>query len=283
MIAGPGVFQRKVTMEISHAIILAIVQGLTEFLPISSTAHLIMVPILSKWPDQGLSFDIALNTGTWLAVLIYFRGDLLNLFNGFLRTIKERGIKANPNHDVALAWMVLVGTIPIGLIGFLAHDIVAHQLRTLQVIAWSSIVWGVVLWIADKNPGRTEVAGLKWPTAIFVGLAQALALVPGTSRSGITMTAGLFSGLSRTAAARYSFLLATVVGALAAGLEGFKMLKHGLDTPLTPLVVGFIVTFITAYLAIHYFLKIISRHSMKGFVAYRVALGLILLVYAYWV
>ncbi len=268
-------------MELSHAIILAIIQGITEFLPISSTAHLILVPILSKWPDQGLSFDIALNTGTWLAVVIYFRGDLSNLFKGFLKTIKDREIKANPNHDGALAWMVLAGTIPIGLIGFLAHDIVAHQLRTLQVVAWSSIFWGVILWIADKRPGDTEVRGLRWPTAVFVGFAQAIALVPGTSRSGITMTAGLFSGLSRTAAARFSFLLATVVGALAAGLEGVKMIKHGLDTPLLPLTAAFIVTFITAYLAIHYFLKIISRHSMRGFVIYRVVLGIVLLVYAY--
>lgn len=268
-------------MELSHAFILAVIQGLTEFLPISSTAHLILVPVLSKWPDQGLSFDIALNTATWLAVVIYFRKDIASLTRGFFRTLSERNLGHEDNHEGTLAWMVLLGTIPIGAIGFLAHDIVAHQLRTLQVIGLSSIIWGLVLFAADRKPGRTDIRKIGWPAAIIVGAAQALALIPGTSRSGITITAGLFTGLSRTASARYSFLLATVVGALAGGLEGLKMLKHGIDVPMAALLTGFAVTFITAYVAIHYFLKIISRYSMTPFVVYRVLLGIVLLGYAW--
>lgn len=266
-------------MELSHAVILAIVQGLTEFLPISSTAHLILIPYLVNWPDQGLSFDIALNTATWLAVVIYFRRDIVNLTIGFFRTLRERTF--SHNHDGQLAWMILAGTIPIGLIGLLAHDIVAHQLRIIQVIAWSSIIWGFVLWIADRRPGEIGVPAIGWRIAMAVGLAQAIALIPGTSRSGITITAGLFMGLSRVAAARFSFLLAAIVGGLAGGLEGVKMAKHGLDAPWPAISLGFAVTFMTSYLAIHYFLKLISRSSMTPFVVYRILLGAMLLGFAY--
>lgn len=266
-------------MGIFQALVLAIVQGVTEFLPISSTAHLILVPYLTSWPDQGLAFDVALNTATWLAVVIYFRGDIAALMRGFVRSILERSVAHN--HDGALAWMTLVATIPVGLAGLLAHDIVAYRLRTLEVIGLSSILWGLVLWLADRRPGTMDVARIRWPEAIFVGLAQAIALIPGTSRSGITMTAGLFAGLSRTAAARYSFLLAIVVGALAGGKEGVDMVKAGMNTPWAAVIVGGVVAFISAYLAIHYFLKFISRASMTPFVVYRVLLGVLLLVYAF--
>lgn len=266
-------------MELTQALLLALIQGITEFLPISSTAHLILVPLLTDWPDQGLSFDVALNTATWLAVVIYFRKDILTLTKGFLLTIKERSLKGN--HDGALAWMVLVATIPVGLGGILAHDLVAHDLRTLEVIGWSSIIWGVVLWLADRRPGKTEITAVGWKAAIGVGIAQAIALIPGTSRSGITMTAGLFFGLSRTSAARFSFLLAIIVGALAGGKEGIDMAEAGMDTPWLAVIVGGAAAFISAYLAIHYFLKIISRSSMVPFVVYRVLLGAVILAYAY--
>lgn len=266
-------------MDLVQAVVLALVQGITEFLPISSTAHLILVPLLTGWPDQGLAFDVALNTATWLAVVIYFRGDLVNIISGFLRSLRERSL--NGNHDGALAWMALIGTIPVALGGLLAHDLVAGELRTFEVIGWSSIVWGVVLWAADRRPGRTEVGSMGFKAAMFIGLAQALALIPGTSRSGITMTAGLFAGLSRTAAARFSFLLAVVVGALAGANEGLGMVEARTATPWGAVMAGGAVAFVSAYLAIHYFLKIISATSMLPFVVYRILLGAVLLAFAY--
>lgn len=265
-------------MELSHAFVLALIQGVTEFLPISSTAHLILIPYITNWSDQGLAFDVALNTATWLAVVIYFRGDIIALSQGFFWSVKERRLR--DNHDGSLAWMVLVATIPVGLAGLLAHRYVEHELRTVWVIGASSIIWGIVLWVADRRPGRTETAQMGWGAAVIVGLAQAVALIPGTSRSGITMTFGLFAGLSRTAAARFSFLLAIIVGALAGGMEGLKMLKTGAHTPWLAVGVGFVVAFVSAYLAIHYFLKLITRSSMTPFVVYRVLLGVALLLYA---
>ncbi|MCR4287697.1 MAG: undecaprenyl-diphosphate phosphatase [Deltaproteobacteria bacterium] len=277
-------------MDITHAALLALIQGVTEFLPISSTAHLILVPLITGWPDQGLSFDVALNTATWLAVLIYFRSDVAGLIRGFLRTLTppippfskggiKGGLRSNP--EGRLAWMVLAATVPVGIAGVLAHDMVAHKLRSLQVIGWSSILWGIVLWFADRRPGKTEVSGIGWQAAMVAGLMQAIALIPGTSRSGITMTAGLFMGLSRTASARFSFLLAIVVGALAGAKEGIDMFKAGWDTPWLAISVGFVIAFVTAYLAIHYFLKLISRSSMAPFVVYRIILGAVLLWYAF--
>lgn len=266
-------------MELTQAIILALIQGITEFLPISSTAHLILVPYITKWPDQGLSFDVALNTATWLAVVIYFRNDIIALFKGFFRTLGERKLDGNP--EGSLAWMTIVGTVPVAIGGALAHDIVAHQLRVLWIIGLSSIIWGFVLWAADRRPGRADLSTIGWSTAIAIGVAQAIALIPGTSRSGITMTMGLFMGLSRTASARFSFLLAIIVGFLAGGKEGFDMVKAGMDTPWLAVGIGFAVAFISAYLAIHYFLKLISRSSMTPFVVYRILLGLVILAYAF--
>ncbi len=261
---------------------LAFIQGVTEFLPISSTAHLVLVPALTGWPDQGLSFDVALNTATWLAVLVYFRTDIARLLSGFFRTLRQRGFSGN--RDGELAWMLIVATIPVAVVGLLARDLVANELRSATVIGVSSIFWGLILFAADRGAGkgaRFELGSLKWPAAIVVGLAQAVAIIPGTSRSGITMTAGLFMGLSRSSAARFSFLLAILVGALAGLSEGAVMVKAGAETPWLAVMVGFVVAFVSAYLAIHWFLKIIERVSMSPFVIYRVLLGVALLLYVY--
>jgi len=270
-------------MEITQAIVLALVQGITEFLPISSSAHLILPQRFTDWSDQGLAFDVAMNTATWLAVVIYLRDDILRLVAGFFASIFRRNQSRATGADIdaRLAWMLLVATVPVAVAGVLAHDIVAGSLRSIEVIAISSIVWGVVLWAADRRVGMREIKSMGWSAAIFVGLAQAVALIPGTSRSGITITAGLFSGLTRPAAARFSFLLAVVVGALAGAKEGVDMITSTAETPWLAVGVGFAVAFVSAYLTIHYFLKFISRASMTPFVAYRVLLGVALLAVAW--
>ncbi len=267
-------------MDIVQAVILALIQGLTEFLPVSSSAHLILLPIFTDWPDQGLAFDVALNSATWLAVVLYFRKELTGLLRGLVCMVQKRG--ADSNQQGRLALMVLGASVPVGIAGLLGHDIVEGYLRTIGVIAFSSIVWGLVLWAADRRPGGGGLESINWPKALFVGFAQALALVPGTSRSGITITAGLFAGLSRPAAARFSFLLSVIVGAMAGGLEGLKMLRDAGHTPWAAVSVGFVVAFITAYLTIHYFLKFISRASMAPFVVYRVLLGVLLILASLW-
>lgn len=254
---------------------MAVVQGITEFLPISSSAHLILVPLLTEWPDQGLAFDVALNTATLLAVILYFRRDLMDMLVGFKRALKERSLSGNTSARLGL--LIIFATIPVAVAGLLFHDIVATKLRTLEVIGAASLVWGLVLFFADRSPGQKKVKDVGWRGALLIGLFQAVALIPGTSRSGITITAGLFLGLSRTAAARFSFLLAVIVGILAGGNEAVGMVEAGARTPWLPLAVGFIIAFIAAYLTIHYFLKFISRASMTPFVAYRVILGLALI------
>ncbi len=268
-------------MELAQVIVLALIQGITEFLPISSTAHLILIPHLTDWPDQGLAFDVALNTATWLALVVYFRTDIMGLAKGFFKGLGQRGFGMGENPDARLSWQVLISTIPVGIAGILAHDLVANELRNLFVIGASSIVWGVVLWVADKKPGSSEMKNLGWPGAISIGIAQAVALIPGTSRSGITMTAGLFAGLSRVESARFSFLLAIVVGALAGAKEGVDMVKAGWDTPWASVGIGFVVAFISAYLVIHFFLRFIQKTSMRPYVIYRVLLGIALIWYAF--
>lgn len=270
-------------MEIIQAIVLALVQGITEFLPISSSAHLILVPRFTEWPDQGLAFDVALNTATWLAVVVYFRRDLMRMGAGVVTAIKSGAIKGGfrdgfkENPDAALALKVLAATVPVAACGLLAHDIVAEKLRTIQIIGWSSVLWGIVLLYADRRAkvgdGGDEIISITWRVALLIGLAQAVALVPGTSRAGITITAGLLLGLTRVGAARFSFLLAVVVGFLAGANELVNLIGAGSSTPWAAVGVGFVVSLIAAYFTIHYFLRFISHASMLPFVVYRVALG----------
>ena len=279
-------------MELTQAVILALIQGITEFLPISSSGHLILVPLITNWQDQGLAFDVVLNTATWLAIVIYLRRDIGDLVNGFFSSIIKKTSMTEQTHARArLAWMILVATIPVGVAGLLARDIIALRLRTFEVIAISSIVWGIVLWIGDRKASGAgkvklkDIYSIRWSDAIIIGLAQAIALIPGTSRSGITITAALLIGMSRGGAARFSFLLAVIVGALAGAKETVDMIQVGIQTPIMPLIVGFIVAFITAYLVIHFFLRLLdgserkkASSSMTPFVGYRVGLGIVLLL-----
>ena len=254
-------------MGLIEAVILALIQGITEFLPISSSAHLILLPKLTGLPDQGLAFDVALHTATSLAICIYLRGDLKVLLSGLFASFQSKG--APDKGEGALAWKIIAATIPVAIIGVLAHDVVSTQLRTVEVIAISSIIWGVVLWVADRRPGmggiwKDEGGRLGWRAAIFIGLAQALSLVPGTSRSGITITAGLFMGLTRSAAARFAFLLSVPVGIMAGVYETTKLMKGGVEADWALIAVGFIFAFLSAYLIIHLFLKMVQSFSSQG-------------------
>lgn len=260
-------------MDIIQVIILALIQGLTEFLPISSSAHLILPAQILGWDDQGLSFDVAVNTGSLLAVVIYFRHELWTMLNAWIASIFRR----QHSDDSKLAWWIILATLPAVLFGFMAKDFIATHLRSMEVIAVTTIVFGLLLWWADKMSRRDlTVYQTGWRKALLIGFAQALALIPGTSRSGATMTAALMLGLSRDAAARFSFLMSVPVSLGAAILVGKDLLTSDQPIDYQALSLGTVVSFVAAYLCIHYFLKIISRMGMTPFVIYRLALGLVL-------
>lgn len=259
-------------MEIIQIVVLALVQGLTEFLPISSSAHLILVPVLTSWPDQGLAFDVAVHAGTLTAVVLYFRRELVRMLVEWFASFKGR---LSP--DARLAWAVLIGTIPVGLAGLLFKGVIETQLRSHMVIAVATIVFGLLLWYADRTGNRSkDEYGLRLYDVLIIGLAQALALIPGTSRSGITITAALILGLNREAAARFSFLLSIPVIFLAGSLETMEYLSAASVEDAQPLLIGALISAVSAYACIHYFLKLLDRIGMMPFVAYRLVLGIIL-------
>ncbi|MDH3979527.1 MAG: undecaprenyl-diphosphate phosphatase [Gammaproteobacteria bacterium] len=261
-------------MDNLHAIWLALLQGLTEFLPISSSAHLILIPRLVGWADQGLAFDVAVHVGTLVAVLAYFRADVLRLFVAWLRSCTTRRVDS----DARLAWFVLLATLPVVAVGLLLHDFIETVLRSPLVIAVATIGFGALLWAADYY-GRQlrDEKSLRLVDVIFIGLAQALALIPGTSRSGITMTAGLALGLSRTAAARFSFLLSIPVIAMAGVYETGKLVQQSAPVDWGAISLGALVSAVSAWLCIHLFLQLIERIGMWPFVVYRLLLGTVLL------
>ncbi|MDX1455054.1 MAG: undecaprenyl-diphosphate phosphatase [Gammaproteobacteria bacterium] len=261
-------------MDILQIILLALLQGLTEFLPISSSAHLILFPAFSGWQDQGLAFDVAVHVGTLFAVMWYFRAEIRQLFLAWVKSLVGRH-----SSDSHLAWGVIVGTIPVGLVGLVGHEFIATQLRTPSLIAVTTIVFALLLWFADAR--RTETRDehtMTWKIIMFIGLAQALALIPGTSRSGITMTAGLLAGMTRAGAARFSFLLSIPVILLAGGLETKSLLESAEPVAWLDLVLGSLLSFAAAYACIHYFLKWLPQVGMLPFVIYRLLLGLLLFV-----
>lgn len=261
-------------MEILQIVILALVQGLTEFLPISSSAHLILVPVLTSWPDQGLAFDVAVHAGTLTAVVLYFRKELARMLVEWFSSFRGR---LTP--DARLAWAVLIGTIPVGLAGLLFKGVIETELRSPMVIAMATIIFGLLLWYADSTGKRSkDEYGLSLCDVLVIGLAQALALIPGTSRSGITITAALILGLNRKAAARFSFLLSIPVIFLAGMLETMDYLSAASIEDAQPLLIGALISAVSAYACIHYFLKLLDRIGMLPFVAYRLVLGGVLVV-----
>ncbi|HEX6930338.1 MAG TPA: undecaprenyl-diphosphate phosphatase [Gammaproteobacteria bacterium] len=261
-------------MDFIQIVILALMQGLTEFLPISSSAHLILVPVVTGWPDQGLAFDVAVHVGTLAAIVLYFRHDLAQLFAGWLESVSGKGL----SQDGRLAWAVLFGTIPVGVAGLMFESVIEDSLRDPLVIATTTVVFGLALWAADRMRGTRTEHMIMWKDVLVVGVAQAIALIPGTSRSGITMTAGLFMGLNRIAAARFSFLLSIPVTALAGGLETFELLESRGATDWQVLGTGALLAFVAAYACIHFFLKWLPSIGMLPFVIYRLLLGAVLFV-----
>ena len=261
-------------MDNLHALILALLQGLTEFLPVSSSAHLILLPRLADWPDQGLLFDVAVHFGTLSAVIGYFRRELAVMGRAWWASLGGAGMDA----EARLAWMVLAGTLPLGLAGLLFHDVIETSLRSPRVIALATIGFGLLLWWADARARQLRCeASLRWRDVAAIACAQALALIPGTSRSGITITAGLMMGLDRKAAARFSFLLSIPAILMAAGYEATRLPGTELSLAWQPLVIGVAASALSAYLCIHWFLKLLDRVGMLPFVIYRLLLGALLL------
>lgn len=261
-------------MEKLQIIVLALVQGLTEFLPISSSAHLILVPYLTGWPDQGLAFDVAVHVGTLSAVVIYFRKEIKRMSFAWFSSLKGRHTE-----DSKLAWAVLIGTIPVGLAGLLFKDVISEHLRTPLVIAMTTILFALLLGYShcSGKQQRNEYS-LSWKDIIVIGCAQAISLIPGTSRSGITITAGLFLGLTAPAAARFSFLLSIPVIVLAGGVEALEYLKVANAGDMSDLVYGALISVFSAYLCIHFFLMLLDKIGMTPFVVYRLLLGILLLM-----
>lgn len=253
---------------------IAILQGVTEFLPISSSGHLILLPVITGWPDHGLVVDVAAHFGTLIAVVMYFRADLIAMTGDWIRNI--RGGAATPLSR--LTWAVLWGTLPVSAIGLLTHDFIAENLRHPLIIAATTIGFGVVLLLADRyGPRVRDTESLTWSDIWLVGFAQCLALIPGTSRSGITMSAALAVGFKRTAAARFSFLLSIPVIFLAAGYETVNLLGSNVAVDWAGLITVTLGAAVSAFACIALFLRVLDRIGMQPFVWYRFFLGGVLI------
>jgi len=270
-------------MPLLQVIVLGIVQGLTEFLPISSTAHLILIPWLLGWKDPGLGFDVALHVGTLAAVLIYFFRDWMQvLAQGLgLRTEGDPALKRNQG----LLWLMVAATIPIGLFGFLFQHQAETVWRTPNVIAAMMIAVAAFLWWAERVSRKQKDLGhLNFADAMTVGFAQVLSIVPGTSRSGITIAAGLLRNLDRATAARFSFLLSTPAIGAAAAKDFYDLMKHQGGIPpdmRTAFLVGILVSGITGCLVIQLFLNYLRRGTFTFFIAYRVIFGIMIIALAH--
>lgn len=263
-------------MELLQIIVLALIQGLSEFLPVSSSAHLILPAQLLGWPDQGLAFDVAVHVGSLIAVVGFFRRDIAAIASGWFSSLAGGPVTA----ESKMAWYLILGTLPAGLAGLLLDDLIGSSARSLWVIAATTIVWGVALGIADKFGARNRgFEQLAWRAVLIIGISQALALVPGTSRSGITITAALMLGFTRDVAARFSFLLSIPIILLSGGYKTVQLLQlpavHWGD-----IVLGTILSAISAYFCIVMFLRIIEKMGMLPFVIYRLLLGGVLLFVA---
>ncbi|CUB04929.1 undecaprenyl-diphosphate phosphatase [Marinomonas fungiae] len=259
-----------------HIVFLALIQGLTEFLPISSSAHLILPSQIVSWPDQGLAFDVAVHVGTLIAVVSYFWRDVYFILKDWSASLL--GARATSNSR--LGWWVILATIPAVLVGLCFNHFIEANFRSIEVIAYSTIGFGVLLWVSDRFFAHAkDIQQLRLPSVLVIGVAQALALIPGTSRSGVTMTAARFMGFSRDAAARFSFLLSIPIIVAAGSLKSLELLsgQHLLVVDWHSIIWGVVLSALSAYLCIHLFLKWLSQIGFLPFMIYRLALGALLL------
>jgi len=265
-------------LEILEIIILALLQGLSEFLPISSSAHLILPSEVLGWDDQGLAFDVAVHVGSLIAVISYFWRDIVELIAAFWRSIRH----GEHTNESRLCWYIVIGTIPAGLFGLLLGEFIELHLRSISVIAATTIIFGVMLgWADTRGKECYSMDKFTWRSALMVGLAQAIALIPGTSRSGITMTAALAMGFDRTTSARFSFLLAIPIILLSGGYKSLELIEMA-NPPWFDIGLGVLLSAISAFLCIAFFLRWIERIGMMPFVWYRMVLGAVLVTILLW-
>jgi undecaprenyl-diphosphatase len=259
-----------------QAIVLGVVQGLTEFLPVSSTAHLRIVPAFLGWEDPGAAFTAVVQLGTMAAVLIYFRDDLWRIAKAWFAGLVSAERRRSP--DSLMGWYIVLGTVPIGIFGLIFKDQIESGARNLYLIGTTLIVLGVLLGIADRvATHERDLDTLGWRDAVWIGLAQAAALVPGVSRSGGTLTAGLFLGFERAAAARYSFLL-SIPAVVLSGLFELRHLGEEGGAGVGPTIIATALAFVVGYASIAWLLRYLTTHTVTVFVVYRVLLGAIVLV-----
>jgi undecaprenyl-diphosphatase len=257
-------------MDPLHAIVLAVVQGLSEFLPISSSGHLILIPHVLGWPDQGLAFDVAVHLGTLLALLVYFRSEIVSMTVALFGSVFRRSYTA----ESRLAWQVLVGTIPVGLAGVVFGSAIEAELRSPLFVAGTLSFFGLLMYAADRLSGGTrDEHSLSWPQALAIGCAQALALMPGTSRSGITITAGRALGLGRSGAARFSFLLAIPGIAAAGAYEGLKLATSHAGVDWSSMGIGVAFSALSGIACIALLIRFIERIGLLPFTIYRLAIA----------
>lgn len=258
--------------DVLQVTFLALIQGLTEFLPISSSAHLILPSAIFAWPDQGLAFDVAVHFGTLTAVILFFRQDISLIFMAWCRNVSGGTMTDNSR----LGWMIIVATIPVVVAGLLLKDLVDQYLRSAFVIACTTIIFGLLLLYSDFKSNKTiQLKQMGWKACMLIAFSQVIALIPGTSRSGITMTAALLCNLDRESASRFSFLLSIPAISGAALLLSLDLLELP-EVNWFELFYAMVLAAVTAYLCIHYFLKSITSLGFMPFVLYRLALGAVL-------
>lgn len=261
-------------MNLIHAFVLGIVQGIGEFLPISSSGHLVVVPYIFGWDYQGINFDVALHMGTVLAILVYFWRDWMIIFSEALSPTDTPNKNDKFNYPSNLLWIILLASIPAAIAGYFLQDLAAHALRNPLLVALMLAVFALLLWVVDAvNRNQDKIKNLSYSKGFLIGIAQAIALFPGVSRSGVTATAGMLLNLNRESAMRFSFLLATpaVVGAFILTLK--DLTSTNIDTAF---LVAIATSAVAGFLSIKYLLRYLSKHSFLPFVIYRIALAILI-------